>query len=73
MHQLPGMGCSELEEGLRAIVGRFLEVCKRRDLEVNASKSRVMLLNGEEGLEYEVSVDGLQLEDVSEFKYLGCI
>ena len=31
-----------------------------------------MVLNGEEGLECEVHVDGMQLEYVSEFKYLGC-
>ena len=32
-----------------------------------------MLLNGEEHLEYEVYVDGIRLEYVSEFKYLECI
>ena len=32
-----------------------------------------MLLGGEEGLECEVHVDGIHLEDVSEFKYLGCV
>ena len=31
-----------------------------------------MVLNGEEGLECEVCVDGMQLEHISEFKYLGC-
>ena len=61
----------ESEEGLRAIVGRFSKVCRRRELEVNAGKSKVMVLNGEEGLEYEVHVDGIRLEHVSEFKYLG--
>ena len=29
-----------------------------------------MVLHGEEGLECEVKVDGVQLEHVSEFKYL---
>ena len=33
----------------------------------NADKSKVMILGGEEGLVYEVLVDGIQLEDVSEF------
>ena len=33
----------------------------------------VMVLNGEEGLECEVPVDGIHLENVSEFKYLGCV
>ena len=32
-----------------------------------------MVLNGEEGLECEVHVDGIHLEHVSEFKYLGCV
>ena len=32
-----------------------------------------MLLRGEEGLECEVSVDGVRLEHVSEFKYLQCV
>ena len=32
-----------------------------------------MILNGEEGLECEIHVDGVRLEHVSEFKYLGCV
>ena len=31
------------------------------------------VLNGEEGLEYEVYEDRIRLEHVSEFKYLGCV
>ena len=43
--------CGELEEDLKAKVGRFVEVCRRKGQKVNASKSKVMLLNGEERLE----------------------
>ena len=32
-----------------------------------------MVLNGEEGLECGVHVDGIRLEHFSEFKYLGCV
>ena len=39
------------EEGLRVMVGQFAEVCKRRRLKVSGSKIKVMVLNGEEGLE----------------------
>ena len=42
--------CGESEEDLRVMVGQFAEVCGRR-LKVNAGKSKVMVLNGEEGLE----------------------
>ena len=54
------------------MVGWFAKVC-RRGLKVNASKSKVMVLNREEGLECEVHVDGIHLEHVSEFKHLGCV
>ena len=59
--------CGESEEELREMVGRFAEMCRRRGLKVNAGKSKVMLLNGEDGLECEVHVDGVHLEHVSEF------
>ena len=52
------------------MVEQFAEVC-RRGLKVNAGKSKVMILNGEKGLECEVHIDGVHLEHVSEFKYLG--
>ena len=66
------IGLGEFEEELKVILGRFVEVCRRRGLKVYAGKSKVMVLNGEEGLECEVYVHGIRLEHVSEFKYLGC-
>ena len=65
--------CGEMKEDLRAMVGRFVEMCKRRDLKVNAGKIKEMVLNGEEGSECGVYVDGICVERVSEFKYLGCV
>ena len=65
--------CGESEKDLRVMVGWFAEVCRRRRLKINAGKSKVMVLNGEEGLECEVHVDGIHLDYVSEFKYLGCV
>ena len=41
---------------------RFVEVCRRRALKVNAGENKVMVLNGEEGLECEVCVDRIRLE-----------
>ena len=40
-------------------------VCRRRGLEANAGKSKVMMLNGEEGLGCEIRVDRMYLEYVS--------
>ena len=36
-------------------------------------RARVMVVNGEEGLECEVYVEGIRLECVSEYKFLGCV
>ena len=47
--------CGESEEDLRTMLGWFIEVCRRRGLIVNGGKSKVMILNGEEGLECEVT------------------
>ena len=55
------------------MVGLFVEVCRRRGVKVNAGKSKVIVLNGEESLECEVYIDGIRLQHVSEFKYLGCV
>ena len=65
--------CSESEEDLWAMLGRFTEVYRSKGLKINTGKSKVMVLNGEEGLECEVHVNGIRLEYVSEFKYLGCV
>ena len=42
-------------------MGRFVHVC-RRGLKINAGKSKVMVLGGEEMLECEVCVDGISLD-----------
>ena len=65
--------CGESKKDLRVIAGRFAEVCRRRGMKVSAGKSKVLVLNGMERLEYQVHVDGIRLEHVSEFKYLGCV
>ena len=38
--------CGELEEELRAMVGRFVEVCRGRGLKFDAGKSKVMVMVG---------------------------
>ena len=44
-------------------MGRFVEVCRRKGMKVNTGKNMMMVLNGEE---YEVYVDGISLDYVSE-------
>ena len=55
------------------MVGRFVEASRRRGLKVNAGKSKVMVLGVEYRLKCKVYVDGICLEHISEFKYLGCV
>ena len=63
--------CSELEEELRAMLGWFVEVCRRRGMKVNAGKSKVMVMNGEEGLECEVHVDGIRFRACLRIQIFG--
>ena len=49
------------------MVGRFVELCKRRGPKFNADKNKVMVLDGEEGLQCEIRAEG---EHVLEFKYV---
>ena len=55
------------------MMGWFVEMCRRRGWKGNAGKSKLVVMNGEEGLVCEVHVDGIRLEHVSELKYLGCV
>ena len=41
------------------MVGHFVEVYRRRGLKVNADKSKVMVLDGEEGLRCKIHVHGV--------------
>ena len=54
--------CGELKEDLRLMVGRVADMCTRRGTKVDASKSKVMVLNEEDGLKCVVHVDGIHLE-----------
>ena len=65
--------CDELEEDPTVMLERFVEICRRRGLKINAGKSKIMVLGGEEKLECEVCVDEMRFEHVSEFKYLGSV
>ena len=65
--------CGESEKDLRVMLGWFVEVCRRSRLKVNAGQIKVMVMKGVEGLECDVYVDGIYLEHVSEYKYLGCV
>ena len=49
--------CGESEEELKMMVGRFIELCRRRGLNVNADKMKVMGFGGEEGMDSEIRVD----------------
>ena len=41
--------CEEFEEDLKAMVGHFLEVC-RRSLKFNADKKKIMVMKGRIGV-----------------------
>ena len=50
------------------MLGSFVKVCRRRNLKVKVGKSKVTLIDGEEGSVCEVLVDGAWSR-LSEVKY----
>ena len=78
---------AESEENLQSMVSEFNRVCERRKLEVNAGKSKVMVferkkfdtvdfdkiyrVNRPNVRKCKITIGSEQLEEVSEFKYLG--
>ena len=64
--------CGESEESLSRLVEGFGRVCKRRGLKVNVGKSKVMVVN-RENVQCRIMLDDEQIEQVSEFKYLGYV
>ena len=49
--------CGESEEDLRVIIIGSVEVFKRKDLKINADESKVVVLGGDGGWAYDVSVE----------------
>ena len=45
------------------------EALKKRDVNINMEQTKIMILGGEENVELEV--EGIKLEQVTSFKYLG--
>jgi len=64
---------SETEAELRSMIECFNNVSNRRGLRVNASKSKVMVVGKGEGVVCQIDLNGQTLEQVNEFKYLGCV
>ena len=78
---------AESESELQKIVDEFNMVCKRRKLKVNEGKSKVMVFERRKSdvidfarpyrvseqcvMECKIDMDGVRLEEVKEFKYLG--
>src|SRR5678816_845099 len=60
----------ESEKSLRGLVERFGRVCKRWGSKINVDKSKVMVVS-EDSPRCEVMLDGEQLKQMSEFKYVG--
>ena len=46
----------DVAENLKVMMRNFVKI-SRRDMKVNANKRKVMVIEGEEGLEFEIHVD----------------
>ena len=56
--------CGEFVDDMRGMVGCFIEMYMRRDLRINADRSKMMVLGREEEFKREIHVDEVRLEQV---------
>lgn len=60
------------DEKLQKLVREFGNVCKRRKLTVNASKSKVMKMSRDQGeTELDIRLNNGRMEEVDTYRYLG--
>ena len=53
------------------MLDRLNETCKEYGIEINVKKTKVMMMNGAGRIKQEVTLNGVPLERVTCFKYLG--
>ena len=59
-----GNVCFVMATSLGGMVGCFIEMYMRRDLRINADRSKMMVLGREEEFKREIHVDEVRLEQV---------
>ncbi|XP_022203759.2 uncharacterized protein LOC111060407 [Nilaparvata lugens] len=64
---------ADSERKLKAAVIEWNEEIKRKGMELNINKSKVMVVNGTEGERVIMEVEGRQMEQVKSYEYLGTI
>ena len=50
---------------------KLQEVCKEYNIEINVKKTKVMVISKRENVPCVIKVNGTQLEQVKQYKYLG--
>ena len=59
------------EEELQDLTGRLASTSKSYGMEISTEKSKLLVTGASRGLSASIAIDGKQLEQVDEFKYLG--
>ena len=61
------------EEGLQKLMNGLITTTKRYNMKVNVKKTKTMLVSRVVGGTVNILIDGQQVEQVKEFKYLGAL
>ena len=62
---------SESSDDLQIALNMYAAYCKEWKLEINNDKTKVMVFTKERNINYTFTINGVWLEVVSEYKYLG--
>ena len=62
---------SSTNAGLQSIMDKLNETAKKYGMKINLKKTKVMRISREGGSKVDIILDGVKLEQVKQFKYLG--
>ena len=64
---------ADSSEGLQRLVDAMSKSCKDYDMRINKKKTKVMRVCRGTDKSVNITVDGIQIEQVHEFQYLGSV
>ena len=61
------------EEELQRLIDKINKSCKDYGMELNAKKTKVMIIEKQPGTKIVIKLNGVTLEQVKQYKYLGTL
>jgi len=64
---------SSTERGLQKLMNKLNDTAKKFNMKINVQKTKTMVVSRNEGRTVKIKIDDQEIEQVSNFKYLGSL